>query len=101
VPASKLVAAIEAATDAGCTAWGHVASGAVIAHAPALDASTVERLRAHAEESRGFLQIEAADASLRRAVDPFGPGERELVHSLKQQFDPRGTINRGRWRDGV
>jgi glycolate oxidase FAD binding subunit len=101
VPASKLVAAINAATDAGCTAWGHLASGAVIATAPHLDAATVRQLRAHAAEARGFLQVESAPASLRAEVGPFGPGERDLVRALKQQFDPHGTINRGRWMEGV
>lgn len=101
VPASALAATIEAATEAGCAAWAHLASGAVIAHAHSIDAREVVRLRAHAEEARGFLQIESGDASLRAAVDPFGTGERELVRALKQQFDPHGTINRGRWMDGI
>jgi glycolate oxidase FAD binding subunit len=101
VPASKLAKAIAAATDAGCAAWGHVASGAVVAHAVNLDGATVERLREHANGLGGFLQIESASAELRRVVDPFGLGERELVRALKQEFDPRGTVNRGRWMDGV
>jgi glycolate oxidase FAD binding subunit len=101
VPASKLAAALDAVTEAGCIAWAHVASGAVIATAPPLDAAIVRQLRAHAEEARGFLQIESADASLRAEVDPFGTGERDLVRALKQQFDPHGAINRGRWMDGV
>ncbi len=101
VPASKLTSAIGAATEAGCIAWGHVAAGSVIARAPGLDTAAVERLRAHAEEAGGFLQIESAEASLRLAVDPFGAGERELVRALKRQFDPHGTVNRGRWMEDV
>ncbi len=101
VPASALAAAIEAAADAGCTSWGHLAAGSVIARAPGLDVAAVERLRAHAEEAGGFLQIESADASMRRAVDPFGAGERALVRALKREFDPQGTINRGRWMEDV
>ncbi len=101
VPPSALAATIEAATDAGCTAWGHLAAGSVLTHAPSLDAAVVRTLRETAAAAGGFLQLEAAPASLRRVVDPFDANERELVRSLKQQFDRSGTLNPGRWMDGV
>ena len=100
VPPSELRAAIEAAAQAGCTAWGHLAAGSVIAHAPSLDAATVRSLREQATVAGGFLQIESAPASLRTEVDPFGPRERALTEALRQQFDPSGTLNRGRWTEG-
>ena len=77
-------------------AWGHIAAGAVWAR-PAADAESLRELRAAAEALGGFLQIEAASRALREAVDPFGAGEAELVRALKSQFDPRGTLNPGRW----
>ncbi len=101
VPSSDVIGAIEAARGAGCIAWGHIASGAVIGHAPSLDAASVQRLRAHATERGGFLQLESGSRGLRAAVDPFGPGEVDLVRSLKARFDARGTLNRGRWMEGV
>ena len=101
VPSSDVIGAIEAARGAGCIAWGHIASGAVIGHAPSLDAASVQRLRAHATERGGFLQLESGSKALRAAVDPFGPGEVDLVRSLKARFDARGTLNRGRWMEGV
>ncbi|MFA7250066.1 MAG: FAD-binding oxidoreductase [Dehalococcoidia bacterium] len=101
VPATSVAAAIEAVRAAGCLAWGNVASGAVIGHAPDLDGAAIERLRAFATEQGGFLQVEAGSRALRTAVDPFGPGEADLVRSLKARFDPRGTLNRGRWMEGV
>ena len=105
VPPSELRAAIEAAEESGYTAWGHLASGSVVAHAQASAAAAgieaVRSLRAQATAAGGFLQVEASPASLRLALDPFGFGERELVRALKQQFDPAGTINRGRWLEGV
>jgi glycolate oxidase FAD binding subunit len=101
VPASKLTAAIEAAASAGCTAWAHLAAGSVVAYAPALAPDTIEALRTHARAAGGFLQVEAAPAAIRRTVEPFDLGERALVRALKQQFDPRGTLNRGRWMEGV
>ena len=101
VPASEMRVAVEAAETAGCTAWGHLAAGSVIACAPSMEPETVRSLRTRAREAGGFLQIESAPASLRSQVDPFDAGEPELVRELKRQFDPEGTLNRGRWMAGV
>ncbi|MGE3857561.1 MAG: FAD-binding oxidoreductase [Dehalococcoidia bacterium] len=101
VPSADVAAAVEAVRAAGCLAWGHVASGAVLGYSPGLDAEAVTRLRAHAMARGGFLQLESGTPALRAAVDPFGPGEVDLVRSLKARFDARGTLNRGRWMEGV
>ena len=102
VPSTEVAAALSTATQAGFTAWGHIAAGSVIATAAhAVAASEVQSLREHARRVDGFLQIESAPAELRRTVDPFGASEQELVRSLKQQFDPTGTLNPGRWMEGV
>ena len=66
-----------------------------------MEPETVRSLRTRAREAGGFLQIESAPASLRSQVDPFDAGEPELVRELKRQFDPEGTLNRGRWMAGV
>ena len=101
VPSSLVTEAVEAVRAAGCLAWGHIASGAVLGHATNLDATAVTQLRAFAAERGGFLQLEAGSKALRTVVDPFGPGEVELIRSLKARFDARGTLNRGRWMEGV
>jgi len=101
VPSSLVTEAVEAVRAAGCLAWGHIASGAVLGHATNLDATKVSQLRAFATERGGFLQLEAGSKALRAVVDPFGPGEVDLVRSLKARFDARGTLNRGRWMEGV
>jgi glycolate oxidase FAD binding subunit len=101
VPASHVTETLEAVRAAGCLAWGHIASGAVLGHAPSTDAATVQHLRAFASERGGFLQLESGSKALRAVLDPFGPGEVDLVRSLKARFDPRGTLNRGRWMEGV
>ncbi|MSQ30417.1 MAG: FAD-binding oxidoreductase [Dehalococcoidia bacterium] len=101
VPATAVAEAVEAVRAAGCRSWGHIASGAVIGHAPHLDAAVVERLRAFAAERGGFVQVEAGSRALRAAADPFGPHEVDLVRLLKVRFDARGTLNRGRWMEGV
>jgi len=101
VPSSDVTATIEVVRAAGCLAWGHVASGAVLGYSPGLDAEAVTQLRAHATARGGFLQLESGTKALRAVVDPFGPGEVDLVRSLKARFDARGTLNRGRWMEGV
>lgn len=101
VPATELGATIEAARAAGATSWGHVAAGSVIASASLLEAPAVEGLRTHAEALGGFLVIESGPPELRTAVEPLGAGERELVRALKQQFDPAGALNPGRWEAGL
>ena len=97
VPATALTETIEAARARGATAWGHLAAGSVSARGSALAPADVLALREHAAERGGFLQIEAGPPSLRAEVDPFGEGERSLVRALRREFDPKRTINRGRW----
>jgi glycolate oxidase FAD binding subunit len=101
VPAAAIREAIDDATNAGCRAWGHLAAGSVVALAPDGDAAAIVALRASAERLGGTLQIESGPPSLRVDVDPFDVGEPDLVRSLKAQFDPTGTLNRGRWMEGV
>ena len=100
VPPAALAETIEAARalcGPGVAAWGRLAAGSVIVAAPAFAAADVAALRERAQALGGFLQIEAGPAALRTGVDPFGPGERELARALRDRFDPRRTINPGRW----
>ena len=101
VPATAVAEAVEIVRAAGCLSWGHVASGMVLGHAASLHAEVVDRLRVFATERGGFLQLESGSKALRSVVDPFGPSEVDLVRSLKARFDARGTLNRGRWMEGV
>jgi FAD/FMN-containing dehydrogenase len=74
----------------------------VIGHAESgLEAGAVRSLRERARSLGGFLLVEAASPELRRRVDPFDLDERELVRSLRDEFDPRRTINPGRWMAGL
>ncbi len=92
---------LQAAAQAGCAVWAHLAAGSILAVAPDLRADAVRALRDAARERGGFLQIESAPSALRREVDPFDLTERTLVAALKREFDPRGTLNRGRWQEDV
>jgi glycolate oxidase FAD binding subunit len=100
-PSSKVAEVAQAAAEAGCAVWAHLAAGSILAVAPDLTADTVRTLREAARARGGFLQIESAPSALRREVDPFDLTERTLVAALKREFDPRGTLNRGRWQEDV
>lgn len=103
VPSSQVAVATQFATERGYVAWGHLAAGSVLAVMPEAStiAESVRALRAYAREHGGFLEIESAPATLRAEVDPFDTPERTLVTALKRQFDPSGTLNRGRWQEDV
>jgi glycolate dehydrogenase FAD-binding subunit len=71
---------------------------------PAPLATAIERLRAFVGADDGSVVIERGSAALRAAVDPWGPvapGPLELMRALKRQFDPRGTLNPGRFAGGI
>lgn len=100
VPPAEVETSVAALERAGLTAWAHLAAGSVIARGE-IAAPEVEALRRMAVERGGFLQVEVASAALREAVDPTGAEERTLVEALKRQFDPHGTVNPGRWGQGL
>lgn len=100
VPASEVAATIETVSELGLLAWGHLAAGSVLALGP-IDAALAGDLRALAATHGGFAQLEAGPAPLRREVDPFGHGDMALLRALRDQFDPRRTLNPGRWGEGL
>lgn len=100
VPPSLVADIVASAEGAGGRAWGHLAAGAVIVHGD-LGTDALRRLRAAAEERGGFLQLEHAPAALRREFAPAEPGDGDLVRALRDRFDLKRTINRGRWGAGL
>ncbi|MCA9856253.1 MAG: hypothetical protein KC458_03130, partial [Dehalococcoidia bacterium] len=87
---------LERVEQAGGTGWTNIAPGAVVAILPEPTAEAIESLRSEAERLGGFLQVESAPAELRRQVAP-SPGDTVLVEALRDRFDAKRTINRGRW----
>jgi glycolate oxidase FAD binding subunit len=65
-----------------------------------------ERIEACDDEIRRISPrsvIAAGDAPIRSALDPWGaqPPAIEKMRALKERFDPRSTLNRGRFAGGI
>ena len=77
-------------------------SGNVAAH-PEYVQAALAAARHWAQSAGGHLVIARGSASLRRSVDPWGAprdGEK-LARALKQQLDPGGILNPGRFAYGI
>lgn len=71
---------------------------------PAMLAGAIERLRAFVAADDGSVVVERGSTALRSSVDPWGPVPAPalaLMRGLKQEFDPRRTLNPGRFVDGI
>jgi glycolate oxidase FAD binding subunit len=71
---------------------------------PARLGQAIERLRAFVAPDDGSVVVERGPAALRAAIDPWGPVPApalELMRALKQEFDPRRTLNPGRFAGGI
>ena len=64
---------------------------------------TIEAARRQATEAGGSLVVEAAPVAVKERIDVWGDAgdSLALMRRLKQQFDPRGTLNPGRFFGGV
>ena len=78
-------------------------SGLMYIDAASIDADTIKTLRNDLGPLQGRLTIESGPIELKQACDvwgPAGPGVR-LMHNIKEQFDPQGILNPGRYVDGI
>lgn len=78
-------------------------SGLLFVQTPSVDATMIKSLRSALGPLQGRLTIEAAPVELKQSCDvwgPPGPGAR-LMHNIKNQFDPQGILNPGRYVDGI
>jgi glycolate oxidase FAD binding subunit len=66
-------------------------------------AALVRDLRAFAVERGGSLVLESCPVALKERVDVWGEvgPSLDLMRSLKEKLDPRGTLNRGRYVGGI
>ncbi len=78
-------------------------SGLLFLEVAAIDADVIKSLRNELGPLQGRLTVETAQPELKQAVNiwgPSGPGAR-LMHNIKEQFDPQGILNPGRFIDGI
>jgi glycolate oxidase FAD binding subunit len=66
--------------------------------------AAIEQARAAAVAAGGSLVVQAAPPEVKQRVDVWGevdPATFELMRRLKSEFDPRGTLNPGRFVGGL
>ena len=70
---------------------------------PDAAAVTLQSLRRHVRVIEGSVTLLTADPELKRRVDPWdAPGDAlPLMRRVKQQFDPTGVLNPGRFVGGL
>jgi glycolate oxidase FAD binding subunit len=64
----------------------------------------VERLRAAVADVDGGVIVERGPRALREAIDPWGPVPAPalaVMRAIKQEFDPTGALNPGRFAGGL
>ena len=78
-------------------------SGLLFVESASVDADAINALRRELGPLQGRLTIESAPLELKRACNVWGPGGpgARLMHNIKQQFDPQGILNPGRYVDGI
>ncbi len=101
-----------ASLSIGCGMLSHFASGhvAFVFYGDGLSreagydgmASLIEELRS-ASAQHGAFVVEHAPAALKERVGVWGStrGNQHLMEMLKYRFDPKGTLNPGRFVDGI
>jgi glycolate oxidase FAD binding subunit len=99
---SVLVQSLSGARPQAIAAFPSVGVAWVRWPAPPLAAEIVG-LRKASQSLGGALVIEAAPSKLKRAVGVWGEprGDFPLMRRLKQEFDPKSTLNPGRYLGGL
>jgi glycolate oxidase FAD binding subunit len=95
--------AFPTAAVAGCAALGALRARVEVADAGAL-ARGLERLRAVVADVEGGVVVERAPRALRETLDPWGPvpgPALAVMRAIKQEFDPLGVLNPGRFVGGL
>jgi glycolate oxidase FAD binding subunit len=85
----------------------HAGSGVIRAYlafeesasAPSQFLQQLQSLRTELQPSRGTVIVESAPASLKAGTDVWGYDfkDRALMQQIRQQYDPRGILNPGRF----
>lgn len=97
--------ALAAETGASCSALAHAVGIIQIAleGEEQVLIETLEKLRASTMQRRGHLVVHRGPRSLRERIDVWGEtrSELEVMRKLKNEFDPAGVLNPGRFVGGL
>ncbi|HEU5198429.1 MAG TPA: hypothetical protein VFU32_02260, partial [Ktedonobacterales bacterium] len=90
------------------SAMAHAGSGIIYLQLQPADATerlagAISQLRALAQSNKGSLIVTRAPASLKATINVWGEArpDLKLMQTLKQKFDPAGTIVKGRFVGGL
>ena len=89
--------------------FAHAGNGVAYVGLSAPTADTIRRLTATSHELGGSAVLENAPDALKRELDSWDPAglaarsrnDFTLMRTIKQQFDPNGTLNPGRFVAGI
>jgi len=92
-------AAARAHPDGAPPLIAHAGSGVLYAALPGATVPVLQALTRAAAALGGAAVLEAAPPAVREALDVWGPTRDDfpLMQALKDQFDPQGTLNPGRF----
>jgi glycolate oxidase FAD binding subunit len=63
----------------------------------------IDKLKSEAVKNEGNLVVESSPLSIKKKVDVWGQsrGDSQIMHRLKEQIDPTGIFNPGRFVGGI
>jgi glycolate oxidase FAD binding subunit len=63
----------------------------------------IEKLKSEAVKNEGNLVVESSPLSIKKKVDVWGQlrSDSQIMHRLKEQIDPAGILNPGRFIGGI
>jgi glycolate oxidase FAD binding subunit len=95
--AANTIAMLDRLTENTNLATLHISSG--IGATTLNDTAPIHPLRTHCEAAGGFLSVLQAPPEVKQNIDVWGipNSAKPLMQQLKQQFDPQGVLNPGRY----
>jgi glycolate oxidase FAD binding subunit len=105
---SSLTAIQQIAAKQSVKLWGRIHAGSGLGQFRLVGdeqdcALVLGKLRSHCDQAGGYLSILEAPESIKKSLDLWGYSGNALsaMHKLKEQFDPQGVLNAGRFVGGI
>lgn len=103
--------AVASAAGLGVMAWGRALNGtgyvalAGAAGNPDAARAAIRSLRARLADTKAAVVVESCPTAVKEGLDvwhgPIDPAALEIMRSIKAQFDPKRTLNPGRFVGGI